>query len=204
MTSLGAVPAFRALPPASVAAVGRGSRAVRYPAGAVIRPPGTRAHGVLLLLNGTVAADYLAPDGTRFDLVLETLRKTNLGDLRRGDRVNLERALRHGDRISGHLVQGHVEGTGRVTQSGKTLRIESDLAAHLIPKGSIAVDGVSLTIVDVDPDAFTIALIPTTRRITTLGKVRNGARVNLELDLMTKRPAKVTRITREFLRQAGF
>ena len=146
----------------------------------------------------------LEPAGTRFDLVSETLKKTNLGDLSRGDRVNLERALRHGDRISGHLVQGHVEGTGRVAAAGKTLRVETDLAPHMIPKGSIAVDGVSLTLVDVEPGAFTVALIPTTRRITTLGKIRKGARVNLELDLMTKRPAKVPRITREFLRRAGF
>jgi len=146
----------------------------------------------------------LAPAGTRFDLVPETLKKTNLGDLRRGHRVNLERALRHGDRISGHLVQGHVEGTGRVAQSGRTLRIETDLAARMIPKGSITVDGVSLTIVDVEPDAFTVALIPTTRRITTLGTIREGTRVNLELDLMTKKPPKASRITREFLRKAGF
>ena len=140
----------------------------------------------------------------RFDLVAETLKKTTLGSLRNGDRVNLERALRHGDRISGHLVQGHVEGTGRVTQSGATQRVETDLARQMIPKGSIAVDGVSLTIVDVEENAFTIALIPTTRRITTLGKIRKGARVNLELDLMTKKPAKGSGITRDFLRKAGF
>jgi riboflavin synthase len=146
----------------------------------------------------------ITPAGTRFDLVTETLKKTNLGDLRRGDRVNLERALRHGDRISGHLVQGHVEGTGRVTRSGTTLRIETALADHMIPKGSITVDGVSLTIVDVDDGSFSIALIPTTRRITTLGKIKKGARVNLELDLMTKKPAKVSGITREFLEKAGF
>jgi riboflavin synthase alpha subunit len=139
-----------------------------------------------------------------FDLVAETLKKTNLGALRRGDRVNLERALRHGDRLSGHLVQGHVEGTGRVTQAGRTLRVETDLAPQMIPKGSITVDGVSLTIVDVDSDAFTVALIPTTRRITTLGAVRKGARVNLELDAMTKRPVRVSKITREFLQKAGF
>jgi riboflavin synthase alpha subunit len=139
-----------------------------------------------------------------FDLVAETLKKTNLGALRRGGRVNLERALRHGDRISGHLVQGHVEGTGTVTQSGKTLRVETGLALQMTPKGSITVDGVSLTIVDVDPDAFTVALIPTTRRITTLGTVRKGARVNLELDAMTRRPARKSTLTREFLRKAGF
>ena len=146
----------------------------------------------------------LTQTAAEFDLVAETLKKTNLGALRRGDRVNLERALRHGDRISGHLVQGHVEGTGRVTQSGPTLRVETDLAAQMIPKGSITIDGVSLTIVDVEEAAFTIALIPTTRRITTLGNVKKGARVNLELDLMTKRPVRASKITRDFLRRAGF
>jgi len=139
-----------------------------------------------------------------FDLVAETLKKTTLGALRRGDRVNLERALRHGDRISGHLVQGHVEGTGVVLQTGRTLRVETELAPQMVPKGSITVDGVSLTIVDVEPAAFSVALIPTTRRITTLGRVKRGARVNLELDLLTKRPGKPSKLTREFLRRAGF
>jgi len=145
--------------------------------------------------SGTVA---------EFDLVAETLSKTNLGGLRKGDPVNLERALRHGDRISGHLVQGHVEGTGRVAQSGQVLRVETDLADRMIPKGSIAVDGVSLTIVDVEPEAFSVAAVPTTRKITTLGRVKKGARVNLELDLLTKRPARTSKLTREFLRRAGF
>jgi len=147
-------------------------------------------------LDGTTAA---------FDLVAETLKKTALGSLKRGDPVNLERALRHGDRLSGHLVQGHVEGTGLVTRTGNTLRIETGLASQMIPKGSITVDGVSLTIVDVEPGAFTVALIPKTRRITTLGRVKKGARVNLELDLMTKRPPKkASTLTREFLLRAGF
>jgi len=146
-------------------------------------------------LRGTVA---------EFDLVAETLKKTTLGAHRKGDSVNLERALRHGDRLSGHLVQGHVEGTGVVVQSGKTLRVETELASQMIPKGSITVDGVSLTIVEVEPGAFTVALIPVTRRITTLGRVKKGARVNLELDVMTKRPGKPSRITRDFLRRAGF
>ena len=163
------------------------------------------AHGESVAVAGVCLTVAQRSDtAAQFDLVSETLKKTNLGALRRGDRVNLERALRHGDRLSGHLVQGHVEGTGRVTQSGRTLRVETDLAPQMIPKGSITVDGVSLTIVDVDPDAFTVALIPTTRRITTLGKVRKGARVNLELDLMTKRPGRVSKITREFLQKAGF
>jgi riboflavin synthase len=145
-------------------------------------------------------------DGPRatFDLVHETLRKTTLGKLRRDDRVNLERALRHGDRISGHLVQGHVEGTGTVVRSGQTLRIETDLAGQMLPKGSIAVDGVSLTIVDVLPSAFTVALIPTTRKMTTLGGLKKGTRVNLELDFMTRQPKRESRLTREFLKRAGF
>ncbi len=163
------------------------------------------AHGESVAVAG-VCLTVAGRDGTSaaFDLVAETLKKTTLGRLRRGDAVNLERALRHGDRISGHLVQGHVEGTGVVTRAGRTLRVETELAARMIPKGSITVDGVSLTIVDVDPDAFTVALIPTTRKITTLGRVKKGARVNLELDLMTKRPEKASRLTREFLKRAGF
>ena len=139
-----------------------------------------------------------------FDLVAETLRKTNLGRLKTGDPVNLERALKHGDRLSGHLVQGHVEGTGLVSRSGSTLRIDTALADQMLPKGSITVDGVSLTIVDVAPGSFTVALIPVTRKITTLGRVRKGARVNLELDVMTRRPRSESRITRDFLKRAGF
>ena len=163
------------------------------------------AHGESVAVAG-VCLTVAQRDGAMasFDLVAETLKKTTLGRLRRGDAVNLERALRHGDRISGHLVQGHVEGTGRVTQAGGTLRVETELAGQMIPKGSITVDGVSLTIVDVEPGAFTVALIPTTRKITTLGRVRKGARVNLELDLMTRRPKKESRLTRDFLKRAGF
>jgi riboflavin synthase alpha subunit len=163
------------------------------------------AHGESVAVAGVcLTVARLRETVAEFDLVAETLKKTTLGALRKGDAVNLERALRHGDRISGHLVQGHVEGTGVVRQSGKTLRVETELAAQMIPKGSITVDGVSLTIVDVEPGAFTVALIPVTRRITTLGRVKKGARVNLELDVMTKRPGKPSRVTREFLRRAGF
>jgi riboflavin synthase len=163
------------------------------------------AHGESVAVSG-VCLTVARHRGTaaEFDLVAETLRKTNLGGLRKGDPVNLERALRHGDRLSGHVVQGHVEGTGVVARSGKTLRVETELAAQMIPKGSITVDGVSLTIADVEPDAFTVALIPTTRKITTLGRIRKGARVNLELDILTKRPGKPSKLTREFLRRAGF
>jgi len=163
------------------------------------------AHGESVAVAGVcLTVARLKGTAAEFDLVAETLKKTNLGALRKGDAVNLERALRHGDRLSGHLVQGHVEGTGTIAQAGKTLRVDTELAAQMVPKGSITVDGVSLTIVDVEPGAFTVALIPVTRRTTTLGRAKKGARVNLELDVMTKRPGKPSQITREFLRRAGF
>lgn len=163
------------------------------------------AHGESVAVAGVcLTVARLQAQAVEFDLVAETLKKTTLGRLRRGDLVNLERALRHGDRISGHFVQGHVEGTGLVTQAGSTLRIDTDLAPQMMPKGSITVDGVSLTIVDVDPGAFSVALIPTTRKLTTLGAIRKGARVNLELDMLTRRPRKESRLTRDFLKKAGF
>jgi riboflavin synthase alpha subunit len=147
-------------------------------------------------IRGTVAG---------FDLVPETLRKTTLGTLRRGARVNLERALRYGDRLGGHLVQGHVEGTGTLRRAGRMLEVATPFAARLLPKGSVTVDGVSLTVVDVLPDAFTVALIPTTRRLTTLGRARKGDRVNLELDPLSSRPApRPSRLTAAFLKRAGF
>jgi riboflavin synthase len=163
------------------------------------------AHGESVSVSGVCLTVARLPGGGRagFDLVPETLRLTTLGALRPGDRVNLERALRFGDRVSGHLVQGHVEGTGTVARAGAVLRIESPLASRLIPKGSVTVDGVSLTVVDVGPGAFTIALIPVTRRITTLGRARRGDRVNLETDPLGRRPA-CRELTLELLRKAGF
>lgn len=139
-----------------------------------------------------------------FDVVPETLARTNLGNLRRGDAVNLERAIRAGDRLGGHIVQGHVDGTGRVARAGRTLRIETPLASQLVPKGSIAIEGVSLTVADMEPGAFTVALIPTTLRRTTLGKARKGQRVNIELDVLGKYARRPSRITEVFLRRAGF
>ncbi len=137
-----------------------------------------------------------------FDLVAETLKKTTLGSARPGVEVNLERALRAGDRLGGHVVQGHVDGTGIVRRPGKWLRIESPLAEQLVPKGSVAVDGVSLTVAELEPGAFTIALIPTTLRITTLGRLRKGDRVNLEADVLLKRAP--SGLTLALLRRAGF
>jgi riboflavin synthase len=129
----------------------------------------------------------------RFEAVRETLQRTALGDLREGSRVNLERALRADGRLDGHIVQGHVDGVGRVRElarDGDDVRLyldcEAELAGWLVEKGSVAVDGVSLTVVGVEPTGFDVALIPHTLEATTLGALRPGDRVNLEADVLGK------------------
>jgi riboflavin synthase len=129
----------------------------------------------------------------RFELAPETLSRTNLGALEPGDRVNLERSLRLGDRLDGHLVQGHVDGLGQVAERQRWgewevvwFRCAVDLASQMVPKGSVAVDGVSLTLVEVQQDCFSVALIPHTLAHTTLGFKTVGAAVNLETDLFGK------------------
>lgn len=127
------------------------------------------------------------------DLMPETARLTTLGGLRAGDRVNLEPALRLGDRLGGHLVTGHVDGVGTVRavrREGNAVVL--DVAAppavsrYLVPKGSVAVDGASLTVAGCAADGFTVSLIPHTLAVTTLGRLRPGDRVNLEADLVGK------------------
>src|SRR5262245_36973736 len=128
-----------------------------------------------------------------FEIGPETLRLTNLGELRPGVRVNLERSLALGDRLGGHLVQGHIDGQGRVAERRPQGEWETfwfscpeALAAQMVPKGSVAVDGVSLTLVDVGRDRFSVMLIPHTLAHTTLGFKGPGAAVNLETDLLAK------------------
>ena len=120
------------------------------------------------------------------DVVDETLSRTNLGDLRPGDPVNLERSLRMGDRLGGHLVQGHVDTVGEVAAAAPDLAVTAPETRYLVEKGSISVDGVSLTVVAVDDGGFTVAVIPHTAAVTTLGRRRRGDRVNLEFDLVAK------------------
>jgi len=133
-----------------------------------------------------VAAD---PETIAFDVIEETLRRTSLGERRPGDPVHLERALRLGDRLGGHLVSGHIDGTGRVASVRADLR-ETIIAVEIPPrtpvrvvhKGSIAIDGVSLTVASVEGARFTVALIPHTFAATNLGRRRPGDLVNLESD----------------------
>ena len=128
-----------------------------------------------------------------FEAVAETLRRTTLGDLAPGDEVNIEAAMRLGDRMGGHWVQGHVDGVGEVTTvvpDGDgvlvTFSAPHDVLRYTIEKGSICVSGVSLTVAALDDETITVALIPHTRSVTTLGRVVAGARVNLEADLLGK------------------
>ncbi|MEM7411681.1 MAG: riboflavin synthase [Myxococcota bacterium] len=128
-----------------------------------------------------------------FEAVQETLDCTSLGDRAVGDRVNLERAMRAGGRLDGHIVQGHVDGTGRVRalkRVGDDVRFavdcDDEVRRVLVDKGSVAIDGVSLTVVSVDDTGFDVALIPTTLAETTLGEREPGDRVNLEADILGK------------------
>jgi riboflavin synthase len=122
------------------------------------------------------------------DVTDESYARTNLGDLAVGDPVNLERPVRLQDRLGGHLVQGHVDGVGTIVEPVPHLRIcmPDELARYVVEKGSITVDGVSLTVVDAALDGFTVAVIPHTAEVTTLGRKGPGDRVNLEVDVMAK------------------
>jgi riboflavin synthase len=128
-----------------------------------------------------------------FQVGPETLARTNLGELAAEDRVNLERSLRLADRLGGHLVQGHIDGLGRIVRRERQgdwelfwFSCPAHLAQQMVSKGSVAVDGVSLTLVDVSRDGFSVALIPHTLGNTTLGFKPPGAAVNLETDLLAK------------------
>jgi len=145
-------------------------------------------NGVCLTLAGQTASGGLV-----FDVLAETLRKTNLGGLRAGGSVNLERALRYGDSLGGHLVSGHVDGRGTVRglrPAGGDLRVEivppSEVYLNLVEQGSVACDGISLTVAELLPDAFAVHLIPTTLRETVWGGLSEGDAVNLEADMVCK------------------
>lgn len=129
------------------------------------------------------------------DAVAETLARTNLGALEPGDPVNLERPVAIGDRLGGHLVQGHVDGVGTIANPAPDLQISAgpEILAYVVEKGSVTVDGISLTVVSVLPDGFTVAVIPHTMAVTTLGSKGPGATVNLEADVIAKYTERLLR-----------
>ena len=184
-----------------------------------------QAQGVI---EGTKTGDSIAVNGVcltvvslencgfSVDVMPETLRRTNLGGLRYDDRVNLERALVLGGRVGGHLVSGHVDETGEVLdvrseEEARTMKISAParLMSYMVDKGFIAVDGVSLTIIEVDDSSFNLSLVGYTVENTTLGRKRPGDVVNLEVDIIAKyvenlREQKRQGLSIEFLKEYGF
>lgn len=158
-----------------------------------VRAPETAAGtgvGDSVAVNGACLTAVAADDGVlAFDVVAETLRRTSLGRLTPASRVNLEPALRAGEPLGGHLVQGHVDGVGRVRRvdaEGLEIEAPEDLLRYCVEKGSIAVEGVSLTIAGLGEGSFSVALVPHTREATTLGAVSEGDELNLEADIVAK------------------
>ncbi|WP_374021762.1 riboflavin synthase [Mycobacterium sp. HNNTM2301] len=152
-------------------------------------------HGDSIAVNGVcLTVAELLPDGQfTADVMAETLNRSNLGALQVGSPVNLERAAAINSRLGGHIVQGHVDGTGQVVSRApsahwEVVRIEipAPVARYVVEKGSITVDGISLTVSGLGPDWFEVSLIPTTRELTTLGRAPVGTQVNLEVDVIAK------------------
>ena len=155
------------------------------------------------------------------DVMAETMRKSNLKGLYPGSRVNMERALRLGDRLGGHLLSGHIDGTGSISSFNKeenavwvTIKASPELLKYIIPRGSIAIDGISLTAAHVDEEAFKVSIIPHTKDVTTLLEKAVGNEVNLECDMVGKYIERLmnynsqnvlkSSINMEFLRSHGF
>jgi riboflavin synthase len=158
-----------------------------------IRAPETAAVtgvGDSVSVAGVCLTTVAAEDGVlAFDVVPETLRRSTLGRLRESTPVNVEPALRAGEPLGGHFVQGHVDGVGRiraVTDEGLDVEAPPELLRYCVEKGSVAVEGVSLTIAALGDESFTVALVPHTREATTLGARAAGDEVNLEVDLLAK------------------
>lgn len=151
-------------------------------------------HGDSIAVNGVCLTVVETRDGEfTADVMAETLKRSSLGALTEGSRINLERPMALGGRLGGHIVQGHVDGVGTVIERTPSehweivkVSLPDGLARYVVEKGSITVDGVSLTVVDAGPDYFTVSLIPTTLAMTTLGVKQPGDPVNLEVDVIAK------------------
>jgi riboflavin synthase len=204
-----------------------------------VRRVDRRADGAFLeiaankVLEGTRIGDSISINGVDLTVIemgegyfsadasIETLRRSTLGSLRVGSRLNLERALAVGERLGGHMVQGHVDGTGElisVTPEGNAYRMRfrfpAELGRYIAMKGSITVDGISLTVAGLGSDWFDVAIIPHTWRETTLAELKLSERVNLEVDVLAKYVERLmlgdgqtgpgSRLTEEYLRERGY
>lgn len=178
------------------------------------------SEGSSIAVNGVcLTAVDLRPDSFSADLAPETLRRSNLGALKAGSRVNLERPMSPAGRLSGHIVQGHVDGTGEFLSLDRLgddnwwlkIRVPAELDRYLVFKGSVSIDGISLTIAALESDTLSVTIIPHTYRNTTLGGYQPGAKVNLECDVLAKHVEKLLQkldtkagLTVEKLRDNGY
>ncbi|HFB83203.1 riboflavin synthase [Thermosulfuriphilus ammonigenes] len=175
--------------------------------------------GESVAVNGVcLTVTHIDGQTATFDISPETISRTTLGGLKPGDRVNVERALRASDRLGGHIVSGHVDGVGRVLSRRSQgdflfyeVQIPSELSRYVIQKGSIAIDGISLTVNDIRDHRLSLAIIPHTASLTTIGYRQPGDLVNIEVDIIGKYIEKLlspwknsTAIDQEFLKQHGF
>jgi riboflavin synthase len=200
--------------------VRRGADSAQLVIGAVKVIEGSRV-GDSIMVNGVCLTSVFFRDRQfTTDVMAETLDKSNLGILKTGDRVNLERALRLGERLGGHIVSGHIDGSGTITRLEKkdiamlvTIKAPEVVMRYIIEKGSVAIDGISLTVVSFAKDTFQVSLIPHTARETTLGFKNIGDTVNLEGDIIGKyvermmglrSPGNDTKVSMSFLAEHGF
>lgn len=150
--------------------------------------------GDSVAINGVcLTATHISKNQAEFEMIDETLKKTNLGKIKSGDKVNIERSLKVGERMEGHFVLGHTDGTGKIIKIEKLkkeikfwIELPKDLARFVVKKGSITVDGISLTLVDVLKNKISICIIPHTMKITNLGLKKIGDKVNIETDILGK------------------
>lgn len=171
-------------------------------------------NGICLTVTSLAGSTFTA------DIMYESLNRSSLSDLRRGSRVNLERAMAADGRFGGHIVSGHVDGTGIISAIREddnavwyTVRTSPAIMRYIVEKGSVTIDGVSLTVAAVTEDSFSVSVIPHTRQVTIMGDLRAGDKVNLENDIIGKYVEKFLKpeetsvksnITREFLTRCGF
>jgi len=177
----------------SIRAVRRGAESAQLLIEAARVIEGSRV-GDSIMVNGVcLTSVHFGERSFTADVMAETLAKSNLGNLKAGDKVNLERALRLGDRLGGHIVSGHIDGVGTIIGREKkdiatlvSIKAPDAVMRYIIKKGSVAIDGISLTVVDFGKDTFQVSLIPHTARETTLGFKKTGDSVNLEGDIIGK------------------
>lgn len=172
--------------------------------------------GSSISVNGVcLTVVEMSKNSFEVDVVPETIKRTNIGESKEGSLVNLERSLKISDRLEGHFVLGHVDGVGIINKKESKensfiveIKVNSELTKYIVKKGAVAVDGISLTVVDVLSNSFNVSIIPHTYKNTTLGFKNTGDKVNIEVDILAKYVEKLlnkeNKITTEFLKEHGY